>query len=418
MKPPVAIDVDRVDKGFRVQSHPRSAPRGARGRGPSGGRRGRELPVLRDISFEVHRGEFFGIVGRNGSGKSTLLKLLASIYRPDRGRIRIAGRLAPFLELGVGFNPQLAAYDNVVLNGVMMGLSAREARRRYAEIVDFAGLREHTDLKLKNYSSGMKVRLGFAVMTHVEADVLLIDEVLAVGDAEFQEKCGDVFRTMHDEGRTIVLVTHSMEAIVTYCERAMLIDGGTIGALGDPQDVANRYFEVNMRAAMGRPDSAPPMVTRIASVLADPLARVDDVWLEDPAGRRTESVDAGEPIEMRAVMRVEREMTGPGAFLRLNNQRGQTVFERPHEELAEDASTRIAAGERLSVTATIANRLAPGRYVLICGITETDSDGSPQPAGPTRSVSFEVYGEPDRGMVKLDVEVAAERTLDEEALRR
>ncbi len=243
----------------------------------------------------------------------------------------------------------------------------------------------------------MKVRLGFAVMTHVEADVLLIDEVLAVGDAEFQEKCGDVFRTMHDEGRTIVLVTHSMEAIVTYCERAMLIDGGTIAALGDPQDVANRYFEVNMRAAMGRSDSAPPMVTRIASVLADPLARVDDVWLEDPAGRRTDSVDAGEPIDMRAVMRVERELTGPGAFLRLNNQRGQTVFERLHEELAEDASTRIAAGERLSVTATIANRLAPGRYVLICGINETDSDGSPQPAGPTRSVSFEVYGEPIAG---------------------
>ncbi len=133
MKPPVAIDVDRVDKGFRVQSHPRSAPRGTGSRGPSGGRRGRELAVLRDISFEVHQGEFFGIVGRNGSGKSTLLKLLASIYRPDRGRIRLAGRLAPFLELGVGFNPQLAAYDNVVLNGVMMGLSAREARRRYEE---------------------------------------------------------------------------------------------------------------------------------------------------------------------------------------------------------------------------------------------------------------------------------------------
>jgi ABC-type polysaccharide/polyol phosphate transport system ATPase subunit len=381
-------------------------------RQPLASRRGRELPVLRDISFEIGEGEFFGIVGRNGSGKSTLLKLLASIYRSDRGRIRIAGRLAPFLELGVGFNPELAALDNVIVNGVMMGLSIDQARNRYEEIIDFAGLEDYTDLKLKNYSSGMKVRLGFAVMTHVEADVLLIDEVLAVGDHEFQEKCGETFRTMHDQGRTIVLVTHSMEAISTYCQRAMLIDDGTIAALGDPQDVANRYYEVNMRAAMARHGTASPLAKRIVSVLADPLAEVQEAWLQDPAGRPTESVDPGEPIELHAVIAVAKEITGPGIFLRLNDERGQTVFERFHTPLLDTPGTTVMPGERLRVRTTLVNQLSAGRYSLYCGVNETAPDGSPQPAAPTRSVRFDVSGEPERGMVALDVDVVAERMGD------
>ena len=152
-----------------------------------------------EVSFDVHRGEFFGIVGRNGSGKSTLLKILASIYRADGGSIRMAGRVAPFIELGVGFNLELTARENVVLNGVMMGLSRREARRRLDAVLDFAELEEFVDLKLKNYSSGMLVRLAFSVMIQAEADILLIDEVLAVGDAAFQQKCRDVFAEMRDE---------------------------------------------------------------------------------------------------------------------------------------------------------------------------------------------------------------------------
>ena len=177
-------------------------------------------------SFDIHQGEFFGIVGRNGSGKSTLLKILASIYKADAGTIRMAGRLAPFIELGVGFNPDLTARENVTLNGVMMGLSQREARRRLDAVLDFAELEEFVDLKLKNYSSGMLVRLAFSVMIQAEADILLIDEVLAVGDAAFQQKCRDVFADMKDGGRTIVLVTHDMTAVQRYCHRAMLLDEG------------------------------------------------------------------------------------------------------------------------------------------------------------------------------------------------
>ena len=186
------------------------------------------LHALRDVSFDVAPGEFFGIVGRNGSGKSTLLKCLAGIYRLDQGQMRIDGRISPFIELGVGFHPELAAPDNIVLNGVMLGLSAREARERVPRVIEFAGLEDFVDLKLKNYSSGMHVRLAFSVMVQVDADVLLIDEILAVGDAAFQQKCFDVFFRLRDEGKTIILVTHDMAAVERFCNRAVLLEKGEV----------------------------------------------------------------------------------------------------------------------------------------------------------------------------------------------
>src|SRR3954452_21198945 len=179
---PLAIQVEGLRKAFRIPTHRVDSFKERLVR-PSAGRYFRELKALDGISFDVRKGEFFGIVGRNGSGKSTLLKILASIYRADAGTIRMAGRLAPFIELGVGFNPELTARENVTLNGVMMGLSQKEARRRLDAVLEFAELEEFVDLKLKNYSSGMLVRLAFAVMIQAEADILLIDEVLAVGDA-------------------------------------------------------------------------------------------------------------------------------------------------------------------------------------------------------------------------------------------
>src|SRR5918992_342332 len=195
------------------------------------------LEAVHDVSFDVAEGEFFGIVGRNGSGKSTLLKCLAGIYRVNRGEIRMRGRLSTFIELGVGFNPDLAARDNVLINGIMLGLPPKEALRRFDRIIEFAELEEFVDLKLKNYSSGMQVRLAFSVMIQVDADILLIDEVLAVGDAAFQQKCFDVFNRLKQDGKTIVFVTHDMAAVTRFCDRAMLLERGRIETIGAPDNV-------------------------------------------------------------------------------------------------------------------------------------------------------------------------------------
>ena len=183
------------------------------------------------------------MIGRNGSGKTTLLKLLASIYQLDGGSIRVAGRLSPFIELGVGFNPELQARDNILINGVMMGLTPAESRARTDRVVDYAELRDYTELKLKNYSLGMQVRLAFSMMLEVDADVLLVDEVLAVGDLAFQEKCIASLRDMKRRGITIVLVTHDMDAVDTHCDRAMLIEHGVAETIGEPARVAERYVE-------------------------------------------------------------------------------------------------------------------------------------------------------------------------------
>lgn len=416
MDRPVAIEVREVSKSFRIpEPHSSFSARVRRSR-PPGGTRSRELEVLRDISFDVRRGEFFGVVGRNGSGKSTLLKLFASIYRVDRGSIRLAGRLAPFLELGVGFNPELPAFDNVVLNGVMMGLTPAEAKRRYEEIVDFAGLSDYTDLKLKNYSSGMKVRLGFAVMTHVDADVLLIDEVLAVGDAEFQERCGDVFRRMHDEGRTIVFVSHNMPAVSLYCQRAMLLHDGRIDSIGEPEEVTNRYIELNMRAIAGRDGREGGFHDRTASALAEPSARIVDTWLAGTGGTRLSTLRWGEPIELHALIELDRQIEDPRLWLRIQNSRGQILFMAGREELG--VPLQGAGAERVRVRATIENRLVGGRYLLSCAILRRGPDGTPEPAGRTRQLSLEVPGRDLGGLVALEHDVVVEVEPDREVVSR
>ncbi len=183
--------------------------------------------ALKDISFEVKEGEFFGIVGRNGGGKSTLLKILAGIYRPTEGRVQVNGKLMPFIELGVGFNADLTGRENVFLSGALLGFSEAEMAERYDSIVEFAEIEEFMDQKLKNYSSGMQVRLAFSIAIQSEADVLLIDEVLAVGDTAFQRKCFNYFRELKKAKRTVVFVTHSMDAVREYCDRAMLINNPT-----------------------------------------------------------------------------------------------------------------------------------------------------------------------------------------------
>jgi ABC-2 type transport system ATP-binding protein len=232
--PPAAIEVDGLDKTFRIPDH-RVSTLKEKALHPFRRTRYNELRVLQDVSFRILQGEFFGVLGRNGSGKSTLLKCLAGIYATNSGSMTVTGRLAPFIELGVGFNPDLTAVENVAINAVMMGATPSEARARFPDVIEFAELEPFVDLKLKNYSSGMQVRLAFATMVQSDADVMLIDEVLAVGDAAFQEKCFAVFDDLRARGKTIVLVTHDMRLVDRFCDRAMVIHDGRIDSIGDPE---------------------------------------------------------------------------------------------------------------------------------------------------------------------------------------
>ncbi len=199
-----------------------------------------EHEVLKGVSFEVKQGEFLGIVGRNGSGKSTLLKLLAQIYYPNSGTIEVNGTLVPFIELGVGFNPELTGRENVYLNGALLGFSRKEMDAMYDEIVKFAELEQFMDAKLKNYSSGMQVRLAFSIAIRAKGDILILDEVLAVGDAEFQQKCNDYFASLQGK-QTVILVTHDMGNVRRFCDRAILIENGEVMAEGKPEKVAEAY---------------------------------------------------------------------------------------------------------------------------------------------------------------------------------
>ena len=230
---PPALVVDGVSKRFRIPGE-RVHTLKERALHPLRHIPYRELIAVEGVSFSVAPGEFFAVVGRNGSGKSTLLKCLAGIYAVDAGQMYVNGRVSTFIELGVGFNMELPARENVIINAAMLGLPPREARRRLDRVLEFAELEEFADLRLKNYSSGMLVRLAFAVMIQVDADILLIDEVLAVGDASFQQKCFDEFARLRREGRTMVLVTHDMGAVERFCDRALLLERGRIEMMGDP----------------------------------------------------------------------------------------------------------------------------------------------------------------------------------------
>lgn len=248
-KAPVVLSADHVSKSFKLPTEQATGLKQAVINWTKGVKGYKKQTVLKDVSFEVHQGEFFGIVGRNGGGKSTLLKLISQIYYPNDGEIRVHGKLVPFIELGVGFNPELTGRENVYLNGALLGFSREQVDAMYDDIVDFAELDEFMDQKLKNYSSGMQVRLAFSVAIKAQGDILVLDEVLAVGDEAFQRKCNDYFTEIKkDPTKTVILVTHDMSAIKRYCTRAMFIQDGVVAAIGDRETVAEQYTLANLEA--------------------------------------------------------------------------------------------------------------------------------------------------------------------------
>lgn len=275
------------------------------------------VPALRDVSFDVFRGETFGVVGANGCGKSTLLKLVAGILKPNAGSLRVEGKVSALIELGAGFHPEISGRENVVINGVMLGLTKREIERRLPDIVAFAGLEEFIDQPVKTYSSGMYVRLGFAVAVHVDPDVLVVDEVLAVGDEAFAHRCLDTIRAFSARGKTIFFVTHALALVEDLCDRALYLDAGRVKAIGPARDVLAQY-RLDVAASEGErlavEHVADEAALRSAAALAaapaggsrggseeprrwgDRSAAISGVRLLDGAGNERYAFRSGEPV--------------------------------------------------------------------------------------------------------------------------
>ncbi len=394
---PVVVDVQDVRKSFRIPDRKVSTLTQRLAHG-SARARFRELLALRGISFDVRRGEFFGIVGRNGSGKSTLLKIMASIYKADSGRIRVAGRLAPFIELGVGLNAELTARENVALNGVMMGLSRAEAARRLDAVLEFAELQDFVDLKLKNYSSGMTVRLAFSVMVQSDPDVMLVDEVLAVGDASFGEKCLEIFRERRRNGKTLVLVTHDMMTVESFCDRAMLLHDGEQRYLGEPNEAILRYYRLNFGGGEVNGGSAS----------GESNVSLLDVWLEDADGRRIEDPLVGQRFRFNLVAEARQDLKEPAFGFQVLNVDDLPVFGFGKALVDDDDEpVPITRGQRVRIVADVENKLVPGRYSVLCTMARSRARGDTA-MHDVRVAEFLVKGsDPLPGMVVVGSEVQA-----------
>jgi ABC-2 type transport system ATP-binding protein len=302
--------------------------------------------ALKDISFEIKKGEFFGIVGRNGSGKSTMLKILAGIYQPTKGSVSVSGKLVPFIELGVGFNPELTGRENVFLNGAMLGFSEKEVAGMYDNIVEFAELKPFMDQKLKNYSSGMQVRLAFSMATRAQADILLIDEVLAVGDADFQRKCFDYFKQLKRNKKTVVFVSHDMDAVREYCDRAALIDQSNLKFIGQTERIAQDYLRLFSKeqqssdeSSMNRWGDGRLKVTKLTVQVAAETITI------------TETFTANEPIESYI------------AGIRIRNSQGQAIA-GTNTKLESVKISPLQKGQAVTIEWVIPNLLSDGEYSL------------------------------------------------------
>jgi ABC-type polysaccharide/polyol phosphate transport system ATPase subunit len=359
------IVADGVEKSFELPDH-RPSTLKERALHPFRRIPAATVTAAKDINFDVKQGEFFGIVGRNGSGKSTLLRMIAGIYRPDAGKIEVRGRVSPFIELGVGFNGELAARDNVLINGTMLGLRRAEILERYPSIMHFAGLEEFESMKLKNYSSGMMMRLAFSTAIQVDASILLLDEVLAVGDAAFQEKCFEQFRRLKRDGCTIILVTHSMEAVRRFCDRALMLEHGRVVAIGAPDEIAETYREAASDEAV---ESEAPRTD--AARFGDGSATARAAWVEDESGRPVESVEWGERMTLCAEFEFDSGAVHPVLGIRVTGERGGDVVS-VNTLWGNVETPRYDAGERATLRIDVPNWLGVGAYTLTPAVASRD----------------------------------------------
>jgi lipopolysaccharide transport system ATP-binding protein len=356
-----AIEVRNLTKRFRVPTD-RASTLKYRMAHPRSTSRYRNLQALQRVSFAVPEGQFLGIVGPNGSGKSTLLKILSQIYKPTTGEVRLNGTVSPFLELGVGFNPELTGRENVYVNGAILGLSRAELTRRMDAILTFSDLEDFADQKLKNYSSGMQVRLAFTVAIQAEASILLMDEVLAVGDARFQAKCFDVFARYRREGRTVVLVTHDLGGVELHCDRALLFDHGELIADGQPARVTAHY-----RRLVGEAQDADRMGA--ATDMSDGrhgngAVRFDSVELVDGGGRPHRNFNSGEPMSVALTLMARDQVRDLTVGIGIHRADG-TVVGGTNTRINRVTLPPLEPGERLQLEYRMASvPLLTGSYRL------------------------------------------------------
>lgn len=350
-----------------------------------------EFHVLKDVSFDVKRGEFFGILGRNGSGKSTLLKMLSGIYTPTKGAVELKGDLTPFIELGIGFNLELSGRDNVFLNGAILGLTKKEIQDKYDEIVAFSELEKFMDQKLRNYSSGMLVRLAFAIAIQAHNDILLIDEVLAVGDANFQQKCLNVFRQLRKSGKTIVLVTHDMGAVEEFCDRAILIEDGEITMEGSGRDVANRYRRINFEQLVE--NDAGEKVMR----WGNKAATVNSVKVANKGAREKAKLITEKEFTLSIDVTYNTTLDDPVTGFQVIDAAGQIILGL-NTRISHYKKTDRAKGDRAVFEWTLPNVLKSGTYYV--SATIHDFGGEPYDWW-VEAMSFVVEREEDTSALVL-----------------
>lgn len=267
-----------------------------------------DFEAVKNLSFSAKKGDFLGVIGRNGSGKSTLLKLLAGIYAPSAGSVRVEGRVSPFLELGVGFNADLSARDNVYLNGIILGMSREEIKSKYEEIVNFAELAPFMDMKIKNFSSGMHVRLAFSIAIQADADVFLCDEVLAVGDMDFQKKCFDVFYRLKNQGKTVIYVSHDIQSVRRFCNKCLLMENGRLAAWGKTEEVIEKYIYGSDEGVGGV--SLEPEDCEDKSHFSTKKVEIENLVLLDKEGKPCNVYCPGDALALKVQYRVNDDGVG------------------------------------------------------------------------------------------------------------
>ena len=398
-----AVRVQQLGKCYEIYASPRDRlkqfllPPLQGGLGRPAGKYFREFWALQDVSFDVQPGETIGIIGRNGSGKSTLLQMICGTLSPTRGSVQTRGRVAALLELGSGFNPDFTGRENVYLNATVLGLGQQEIEARLADIIDFADIGQFIDQPVKTYSSGMVVRLAFAVQSQIEPDILIVDEALSVGDAKFQAKCFDRLKKLKERGTSILLVTHSSEQIVTHCTRAVLLNDGAVLEIGEPRRIVNRYLDLlfgrERKPATPADGAPPPQSTGPVVPSQYPLSQSEDVFATHPGYNAHEyrwgdgsarildfflsadgepypsAIDTGQQLVLAVSIQFAGTLVRPILGITIKTKEGVTVYGVNSETLQVDAFEALGQAGSVAIPAiTFRCWLAPGDYFVSLGL--------------------------------------------------